>query len=557
MSTALPVEIQFGKLDRTRPRILRFLGLVQLALLFLLVSGCKKSAPPSPETKANSQFLTPEPIDPNVIASLHWLGKKRISTGLDAVGLMGIWNLPESTQLESHALDKIALAPWVLAGKTNTALTDPAPQLFRGIAEDLLQEESYLEVRRETDSPATSSIGFAIRLTPERSTAWTRALPTILESLQRPSNDIQISPSGEWTFVGVGSGTNSSVAAMKARLDREHQPFPAPKSNFWAEAHIDLAQSKTSLDWLSPSNSPVVDLNLIGDGKDVLTRALLTFTAPLGLNLDHWDLPVQMIASQPMGLTAINGVRPLLAKTGIFTGLSADSVPNQIVLWDRRGIPLQMFFAFPTKTAQQTFDALAPKFADFLQAHSPPGSGSALMNPTNSTFIWQNFVFGTPFLHAVTNEGVSYLLGGFALPSVTRSNRMPPEIAAHIMNATNLVYYDLEHTGERISHWRYFDDTWRIMSDASHSPRVREGQPGVDWIANASSNLTYCTSELRLENPKTLIFARKSTIGLSSLEIDIIANWLEMPSFPLGFNTLWHTSSVPTSVIQRKSNPNR
>jgi len=540
------------------------LAILFLALLLLLPLGgvgCRKK--PSSASGSNgpkTPMVTPLPLDKDVIASFHWLGKKRISLLQDAIGPASIWNLPESSQLEAHILDKTALAPWRLTGNTNIALNDPAPQLSRSLLDDLLQEEWYLEVRRATNQSA--ALGLAIRLSADRATAWTNAWPAIVESLRQQSSNapalldhLDISSVPNWILVGIGQQQNPAIAAMKARLEREGRPFVAAQTNFWVEAHIDLAQFELKLPLPNLSGASTIDLTLNGDGKDVLTRALFTFADPINLNLEHWNLPVQMIPTEPMGLTAINGIRPLLARSKIFAGLPEDSVPNQIFFWDRRGLPLQMFFAFPTKTAQQTFETLAPRFAEFLQSHPPPGMGSASINTTNSTFIWENFVFGSPFLHAVTNDGVPYVLGGFALPTVTRSNRMPAEIAAHIVNATNLLFYDLENTGQRLSHWRYLDDTWRILSDVSHSPRIAPTSPSLVWIANCSSNLLFCTSELRLESPKTLTFARKSTIGLTSLEIDLLANWIEMPSFPLGFNTLWQTSSVPSAVVQRKSTP--
>jgi hypothetical protein len=557
MRTRHRVITQWNRRSASAGNILRLSALpLQLFLASMLVVSCKKT-PPSAAHSASTQIVTPSPLEKDVVASIHWFGKKRISTQVDATGILGIWNLPESSSLEAHVLEKLAFAPWHLAGITNVVPSDPAPQLFRSVAEDLLNEESYLEVRRGTNQ--TTAVGLAIHLNQDRSGAWTKALPQIVEALHHHASDVhlEISSTADWTFLGFGQEQNSSVAAMKSRLEREHQPFVARATNFWLDAHVDLAAFKVDLPWPNSSKAPMMDLTLIGDGKDVLTRALFTFSDPLDINLDSWQLPVHLIPPQPIGLTAINGVRPLLSKSQIFSGLPESSVPNQIFFWDRRGIPLQMFFAFPTMSAQQTFDALSPRFAAFLESHSPQGNGSPMMNSTNSTFIWQNFVFGTPFLHAVTNEGVSYVLGGFALPSVMRSNRMPAEIAAHIMNATNLVFYDLENTGERLVHWRYLDDTWRILSDASHSPRLRAGQPSLDWIANCYSNLLYSTSEVRIETPRTLTFARKSTIGLTSLEIETLANWIEMPSFPLGFDSLWQTSSVPSVIMRRKSSPNR
>lgn len=539
-----------------------FATLLPLILLLLLATGCKKNPSSATSNPSRTDIVRPMAIEKDVIASIHWLGKKQISAQPDSAGLMNIWKLPESSQLEAHILDKMALAPWRLAAITNAASGDTAPPLLRSLLDDLLQEEWYFELRRETNEPA--ALALAIHLNRDQAAAWGKALPTIVSSLNQETNQVssflthlEIASLADWTLIGFGQQQNRTVAAMKARIERERHPFAPRATNFWVEAHVDLSQVNKRLPVLDPPQSPTLDLTMVGDGKDVLTRVLITFLDPINLNLDRWNIPVRLIPPEPLGLTALNGVAPLLAKSKILSGLTEGNIPNQLFFWDRRGIPLQMFFAFPSKNAQQTFEILAPRFGEFLQSHLPPGAGAALINTTNCTFIWDNLVFGSPFLHAVTNDGTAFVLGGFALPSVTRSNRMPAEIAAHILNATNLVFYDLESTGQRLSHWRYLDDTWRILSDASHAPRLREGSPGLDWIANCSSNLLYSTSELRIESPKTLTFARKSTVGFTALEIDLLANWVEMPSFPVGFSSFWATSSVPPAVIQRKSKPNR
>ena len=67
-----------------------------MALLLLLAFGCKKSPPADTG---------------NVVARIHWLGKKKLASDRTAARLMTIWNLPESANLEAQTLDK--LAAWV------------------------------------------------------------------------------------------------------------------------------------------------------------------------------------------------------------------------------------------------------------------------------------------------------------------------------------------------------------------------------------------------------------------------------------------------------------
>src|SRR5205823_667240 len=71
----------------------------------------------------------------------------------NASAFMQIWNLPESARLEAQTLDKLSTAPWrLLKGMTNGAASTNAQTpvgastLLRPLLEDLIQEESFLEI---------------------------------------------------------------------------------------------------------------------------------------------------------------------------------------------------------------------------------------------------------------------------------------------------------------------------------------------------------------------------------------------------------------------------
>ena len=104
--------------------LLVLLGAVALAAL----SSCKKSPPrdsaqeqahPSPSSNNQSE----------VIARVHWLGKKQIAADTNSAYFLKIWDLPETLKLEAQTLDKLSTAPWrLLQGITNTAPLPPSSQ---------------------------------------------------------------------------------------------------------------------------------------------------------------------------------------------------------------------------------------------------------------------------------------------------------------------------------------------------------------------------------------------------------------------------------------------
>src|SRR6266481_2766899 len=133
-----------------------------VALLLALQAGCKKSEPgkksggESPQSQNYTNSASGE-----LIARIHWRGKRRLATETNAASFMSIWAMPESQKLEAQTLDKLALAPWNLPRDgTNTSAivaTNANSLLLRPLLEDLLQEESYLEIRASPARAGTDS----------------------------------------------------------------------------------------------------------------------------------------------------------------------------------------------------------------------------------------------------------------------------------------------------------------------------------------------------------------------------------------------------------------
>src|SRR5215831_16129000 len=86
-----------------------------VAAAIVLATGCKKSETPEQTATAANKNASNEPA-----AVVHWAGIKWLATDPSAAGFLKIWRLPESQNLMTQTLDKLALAPWRLSG-TNVA----------------------------------------------------------------------------------------------------------------------------------------------------------------------------------------------------------------------------------------------------------------------------------------------------------------------------------------------------------------------------------------------------------------------------------------------------
>jgi hypothetical protein len=274
------------------------LGLFAVVAIGLCGGGCKKAAP-GDASSAETGSKTPTP-QPNAIVRFHWLGMKRVSGQPNAAFFMSVWNLAESKALAAQTLDKLALA---LAGGrasdgTGSGMRDPSlstnqpspgqksSALLRPMLDDLMQAESYVEVRQETGRPGEFAL--AVRLDELRSASWDTNLADALESLagQRPvpaaasaygwqidvgtqqtetntqatnaarrfPRHVTLARSGGWTLLGVAQETNALVHELSARIQHDGIPFRAPATNFWLEADVDLRRvtEALALDWHIP-----------------------------------------------------------------------------------------------------------------------------------------------------------------------------------------------------------------------------------------------------------------------------------------------------------------
>jgi hypothetical protein len=104
-----------------------------------------------------------------------------------------------------------------------------------------------------------------------------------------------------------------------------------------------------------------------------------------------------------------------------------------------------------------------------------------------------------------------------------------------ILSRTNLVYYDWEITGPRVTSGLELGQTARQI--------LRQAQMSLDsaslnWLGVLVPRLGTSATIVSLTAPNQLAFARKSTLGFTALELHLLADWLESPQFPCGLHSM-------------------
>jgi len=563
------------------------------ALLVALGSGCKRSSSNDTQANGNQRPQVTRPIAIQTAARFHWLGKKRLSTDTNASYFLSIWNLPETARLQDQTLGKLAdaiasklsptnvqpatsnqrspLAPPPASVTPTPSPLSPVASLLRPLLADLLEEESYLELGSATNQPC--ELLLAVRLSNARALVWETNLTSAFESLggspavgdtsagrawtfsganhQSPvavsavpvrqppalkARTIHLDRVGDWTVVGFTRGTNVLHTDALARTRRNGVPFAAQATNFWVDATFDLPQVARALatDWHLPENCPQVKMTITGEGENVRTHGELEFPHPIPIELESWTVPTNLIHDPLTGFCAVRGVRSWLKSLRAWHDLQIATAPNQIYSWSQAGAPVQEYFAAPWAGASNVVHQMAERLPETANPWLTANSMGRLSKATESNgIVWDSAPFVAPHLRSIVEEGGEFAFAGL-IPQA-RTNLPPPlDLLREVVADTNRLYYAWEVTAPRIEQVLYLSQLIRLIARKAQLPAEAAS---LQWLKAAAPKLGNCVTVASRDGPGRVLIARKSSFGLDSVELHLLADWLESPRFPSGLHT--------------------
>jgi hypothetical protein len=561
--------------------------LVPLGLLVVLVSGlsggCKKSA-------TTTHLLPPPPVE--TVTGIHWLGKERLAAETNAAALMALWNLPESQRLEAQTLYRLAVGLLATNGVTppfQPSTNAPpqltgAPALLRPLLEDLLQRECFVNVRQATNQPGELTL--AIKLDDPQARLWQTNLAALLETLttgraaalpgrtngwqlQYPQHATRntsqppitrvwdLARVGNWTVVGSAVGSNDYLATTLSLFGEDPSGARLAPTNAWLFANLDLrcVASALRLNWDLPPELPRLTLSVNGDNKTVHTQGQLYLAQPLPSDLEPWNIPTNLIHNPLVSFTAFRGLRPWLAASRSWQALDLGTPPNQLFLWAQKGFGALSYCAAPmtnaTNFVEHTTDWLLQGPNAYLRTNALGWVERATNGPG---VLWAHVPFIAPHLEPVPLSSGDFVFGGLA-PNLTTNLPAPAGLYETILGTTNLVAYDWELTGLRLDQWLNLGQFLRFALHLAQVPST-----SLAWLHALVPKLGNCVTAVKLTGPARLSFVRSSTgIGLTSAELDLLADWLESPQFPRGLNTFLGEPArlrPPTGLLQRRTATN-
>jgi hypothetical protein len=534
---------------------------------------------------AGQRLLAAPPIE--TLARVHWMGLNQVSASTNAAQFMKVWQLPPTKALAAQTLDKFSQSPWRWLHRsvdTNTAA------LLRPLLDDVLADESYLQIRSVTGRPA--EFAFAIRLDERRAALWQTNLGQVLKSLTgippvpAPSGHfgwslnkhhdpdlIELTRVGGWTVVGAAEDFNSLIAELRARTERALSPWNGRNGSDWLEADLNPAallscltnagsgavwwgeatdepaslhqsEATTAREDSRPTESgkayhyPVptrLYFSVSGNGDNVLTHATADFSQPLALELKPWNIPTNLIHGPLTSFTAARGLAPWLGNLPAWQKLEFSPPPDQAYLWSQAGTPFQTYFAALLPGASNQVWQLSKRLVQngnpWLTAHAQ-GSFQWLTNP--GRIVWYDALIISPWLVPITTNQQDYVMGGLYAIESGDLDVPSQDMLQTVLNTTNLVFYQSERTGGRVEDGFFITQLFRVIFKKAQLPPDAKA---TAWLKNVESQLGTSTTLVTQTGPAQLSFARQSTVGLTALELHLLGDWLESPDFPRGLHT--------------------
>jgi len=552
------------------------LGLLT-ALPGFLVGGCGNSTPEQGAVATNQPVQaaapTVAPAPPIPVAQVRWLGMRQIATETNAAYFTNLWNLPESRRLKDQTLDKFSLALFAtnlhLADRVHARGTDNSSpitnyqaivaqdrlaSLVRPLLDDLVQEEWCLDIEQVTNRPASWAL--AVRLSTPQAETWQAAAEKVATEIGRPAGlargtngaaDYQPAPRrfhlsriGDWTVVMLDPGAAENAAAKQliARIQRDGNLFASRGTNYWLQCELNVpalaALAGVNFASLPEPRPATLALTAVGEGINVRTRGQVEFQAPLTSVLEPWNMPTNLIGQPMSSFTAVRGFQPWLESSGLWSGLHAGPPPNQLFVWGMQGLAMETFFAAPLVDASNQVDKISSLV---LQKGEPwfatNNSAKFVRSEAFNGLQWKGVPLLAPFLASFNTNGIDMALGGMA-PYSDPKFPLPPELLREL-DQTNLLAYAWEVTPARIEQWIYISQFFRMITRRSQLPGP---SASLRWLKVAGPKLGGCISEISQTGSNRLSVIRKSTMGLSAVELHLMADWLESPDFPFGLLTL-------------------
>jgi hypothetical protein len=147
---------------------------------------------------------------------------------------------------------------------------------------------------------------------------------------------------------------------------------------------------------------------------------------------------------------------------------------------------------------------------------------------------WNRAPIIAPIVHSVNVPSGRFLFGGLS-PLVITNTSTPAGTLHELLTQHNVVYFDRELTGPRVEAWMYIGQLFRIIFRRAQLPPE---SLALNWLKAISPGLSTSATTVTKTGPTEMSFDRTSTLGLTGIELHLLADWLESAEFPIRLHTV-------------------
>ncbi len=474
--------------------------------------------------------------------------------------------MPESSGLWEEFVGKLATTPFRVMNRKSTPRKDDHAIQLRPLVQDVLQAESYCEVRETTN--ASPEVMLAVKVDDARAVVWRTNLAVVLTDWtgiaikeitaegyhgwelrkHHSPNLFRFIRAGDWVVFGWGDDELALQPGILKKIKSTKRPVAEDKT-FWLEAWLDWPKLMKGQPGPFPFNLPKMKLTLEGKKDYVRPEVKMTFARPLGLKIEPWRIPTNTINDPVCCLTLARGFAPLLGRVPELKNLSTDPLPNQIALWTARDIPFSSWMAMPVKNAAGYLQKIAPGLVTLINKdlRERNAAGTAVLT-TNLDVDIQGLPVLVPRLTRLHEQSGDYLLG-WLMGDPPKSQPFPWASVLETIKPDNVVYYDWEMNGERLSQFQPLSQLY-FMSASRTLPKT--DTPAQDWLKAVKTKLENCGTVVKLTAPDELTLVRNAPTGLTAFEMTWAALWVDGPGFPLEFQVNAQSAFNPGEVAPGK-----
>jgi hypothetical protein len=467
-----------------------------------------------------------------VAIEYHCAGGSRLAADSHLPTFHKVLALARTPELQNLALSKCSR---LVANNLQFTNNASSASLIKALLRDVVEMES-LGSFGEAKASGPSFI-LAVHLTAQRAQLWQDNCSKILGgngevfTIQKfggrrwnvgRSNSLWMVPAHDWLLVGCGNDFSPLLDEYLMQIKSLGRPVPALQHT-WLEADLSSARLGGWFHSLKPSRLRMT----VAPNEDDLQISVRMFSEEvMPWKSNSWQIPKDLIRGQIISFTAGQNVAAFLNLDPAFSHLFGYPLTNQFYSWALDQMPFLNYAAWPVANANKELERLSSEAPSVLNSELNQFNGTELVwNAKDRKLAWLNMGMFVPMFEAVKNNDGQFLFF-YGFPQSPNNKPAPDALLARIEGRTNLVYYDWELTGRRLSQWQILKGMVANRARGTNEDALSDMEMEIQWKNGVAGLLGSTATEITSVASNELSLERKSTLGFTAVELTLLADWI-------------------------------